>query len=109
MTLMHEASGARPERERAVLCHSMRLLRVAGAHWHAAGTPEQVLEKLRYVQQTVPLEHLIRTFAFGGLPYPKLECSFKLFAEKVMPVVHNDPAFMLLGDQRRDADANVNK
>lgn len=35
--------------------------------------------------------------------------SFKLFAEKVMPVVHNDPAFMLLGDQRRHAEANANK
>ncbi len=60
---------------------------------HAAGTPEQVLEKLRYIHQTVPLEHVIGTFAFGGLPYPKLEKSFKLFAEKVLPVLKNDPAF----------------
>jgi alkanesulfonate monooxygenase SsuD/methylene tetrahydromethanopterin reductase-like flavin-dependent oxidoreductase (luciferase family) len=60
---------------------------------HAAGTPEQVLEKLRYIHQTVPLEHVIGTFAFGGLPYPKLERSFKLFAEKVLPVLKNDPAF----------------
>jgi alkanesulfonate monooxygenase SsuD/methylene tetrahydromethanopterin reductase-like flavin-dependent oxidoreductase (luciferase family) len=60
---------------------------------HAAGTPEQVLEKLRYIHQTVPLEHVIGTFAFGGLPYPKLERSYKLFAEKVLPVLKNDPAF----------------
>ena len=60
---------------------------------HAAGTPAQVLEKLRYIHQTVPLEHVIGTFAFGGLPYPKLEKSFKLFAEKVLPVLKNDPAF----------------
>ncbi len=60
---------------------------------HAAGTPAQVLEKLRYVHQTVPLEHVIGTFAFGGLPYPKLEKSFKLFAEKVLPVLKSDPAF----------------
>ena len=38
------------------------------ARLHAAGTPAQVLEKLRYVHQTVPLEHVIGTFAFGGLP-----------------------------------------
>jgi alkanesulfonate monooxygenase SsuD/methylene tetrahydromethanopterin reductase-like flavin-dependent oxidoreductase (luciferase family) len=60
---------------------------------HAAGTPDQVLEKLRYIHQTVALEHVIGTFAFGGLPYPKLERSFRLFAEKVLPVLKNDPAF----------------
>jgi len=27
------------------------------------------------------------------LPYPKLENSFKLFAEKLLPVLKNDPAF----------------
>jgi hypothetical protein len=75
---------------------------------HASGTATQVLEKLRYVHQTVPLEHVIGTFAFGGLPYPKLERSFKLFAEKVLPVLHNDPAFKLPGDvaQYREAQAS---
>ncbi len=60
---------------------------------HAAGTPAQVLEKMRYIHQTVALEHVIGTFAFGGLPYPKLEKSFKLFTEKVLPVLKNDLAF----------------
>lgn len=64
---------------------------------HASGTPAQVLEKLRYVHETVPLEHVIGTFAFGGLPYPDLERSFKLFAEKVLPVLRDDPAFKLPG------------
>lgn len=68
---------------------------------HAAGTPEQVLEKIRYIHHTVPLEHMIGTFAFGGLPYPKLERSFKLFAEKVLPVLQNDPAFKLPKEQMR--------
>jgi alkanesulfonate monooxygenase SsuD/methylene tetrahydromethanopterin reductase-like flavin-dependent oxidoreductase (luciferase family) len=74
---------------------------------HASGTPEKVLEKLRYVHHTVPLEHVIGTFAFGGLPYPKLERSFKLFAEKIMPVLHNDPAFKLPGEQHRNAEASA--
>jgi alkanesulfonate monooxygenase SsuD/methylene tetrahydromethanopterin reductase-like flavin-dependent oxidoreductase (luciferase family) len=68
---------------------------------HAAGTPAQVLEKFRYIHNTVPLEHAIGTFAFGGLPYPKLERSFKLFAEKVLPVLQNDPAFKLPKEQMR--------
>jgi len=66
---------------------------------HAAGTAAQVLEKIRYIHHTVPLEHMVSTFAFGGLPYPKLERSVKLFAEKILPVLQNDPAFKLPKEQ----------
>ncbi|HXG20004.1 MAG TPA: LLM class flavin-dependent oxidoreductase [Methylomirabilota bacterium] len=75
---------------------------------HAAGTPAQVLEKIRYIHHTVPLEHMIATFAFGGLPYPKLERSFKLFAEKILPVLHNDPAFRLPEEQFRGVEVGAN-
>lgn len=74
---------------------------------HAAGTPEQVLEKIRFIHHTVPLEHMVGTFAFGGLPYPKLERSFKLFAEKVLPVLQNDPAFKLPKEQAHYAAAEA--
>ena len=74
---------------------------------HAAGTPAQVLEKFRYIHHTVPLEHAIGTFAFGGLPYPKLERSFKLFAEKVLPVLQKDPAFQLPKEQTHYAEVGV--
>jgi alkanesulfonate monooxygenase SsuD/methylene tetrahydromethanopterin reductase-like flavin-dependent oxidoreductase (luciferase family) len=76
---------------------------------HAAGTPEQVLEKLRYIHQTVALEHVIGTFAFGGLPYPKLERSYKLFAEKVLPVLKNDPAFQYPHDRLGSSHAGASK
>ncbi|MGH7916391.1 MAG: LLM class flavin-dependent oxidoreductase, partial [Candidatus Binataceae bacterium] len=76
---------------------------------HAAGTPEQVLEKLRYIHQTVALEHVIATFAFGGLPYAKLERSFKLFADKVLPVLKNDPAFAYPHDQIDEARTGASK
>src|SRR5438445_5676643 len=76
---------------------------------HAEGTPAQVLEKLRYVHQAVPLEHVIGTFAFGGLPYPKLERSFKLFADKVLPVLHNDPAFKLPAEQSATTQPSPSK
>jgi alkanesulfonate monooxygenase SsuD/methylene tetrahydromethanopterin reductase-like flavin-dependent oxidoreductase (luciferase family) len=74
---------------------------------HAAGTAEQVLEKIRYIHHTVPLEHMVGTFAFGGLPYTKLERSFKLFAEKVLPVLQNDPAFKLPKEQAHYAAAEA--
>jgi alkanesulfonate monooxygenase SsuD/methylene tetrahydromethanopterin reductase-like flavin-dependent oxidoreductase (luciferase family) len=73
---------------------------------HASGTPAQVLEKLRYVHKTVPLEHVIGTFAFGGLPKPKLDRSFRLFAEKVLPVLQHDDAFKLPGEMARYAAAS---
>ena len=71
---------------------------------HAAGTAAQVLEKFRYIHHTVALEHAIAGFAFGGLPYAKLERSFKLFAEKVLPVLQKDPAFQLPKEQSRYAE-----
>jgi alkanesulfonate monooxygenase SsuD/methylene tetrahydromethanopterin reductase-like flavin-dependent oxidoreductase (luciferase family) len=74
---------------------------------HAAGTPAQVLEKIRYIHHTVPLEHMVSTFAFGGLPYPKLERSVKLFAEKILPVLQNDPAFKLPKEQAHYAEAEA--
>ena len=74
---------------------------------HAAGTPAQVLEKIRSIHHTVPLEHMVGTFAFGGLPYPKLERSFKLFAEKVLPVLQNDPAFKLPKEQTHYAEVGA--
>ena len=76
---------------------------------HAEGTPAQVLEKLRHIHQTVALEHVIGTFAFGGLPYPKLERSFKLFSEKVLPVLKNDPAFQYPYERGASAQASANK
>ncbi len=66
---------------------------------HAAGTPGQVLEKIRYIHETVALDHMVGTFAFGGLPAPKLNRSFQLFAEKILPVLQTDPAFQLPREQ----------
>lgn len=73
---------------------------------HAAGTPGQVLEKIRYIHETVALEHMVGTFAFGGLPAPKLDRSFELFAEKVLPVLQTDPAFELPREHLQAAAAN---
>ncbi|MBV8136110.1 MAG: LLM class flavin-dependent oxidoreductase [Deltaproteobacteria bacterium] len=76
---------------------------------HAAGTPAQVLEKLRHIHQSVPLEHVIATFAFGGLPRPKLDRSFQLFAEQVLPVLKNDPAFEFRREILSRGEAHIGK
>jgi alkanesulfonate monooxygenase SsuD/methylene tetrahydromethanopterin reductase-like flavin-dependent oxidoreductase (luciferase family) len=72
---------------------------------HAAGTPEQVLEKFRYIHNTVAFGHQSATFRIGTLPFPKMERSFKLFAEKVMPVLQHDPAFQVPAEMEEHAEA----
>ena len=65
---------------------------------HAAGTPAQVLEKIRYIHHTVPLEHMVGTFAFGGLPIP-VERAASSRSPRRSPVLQNDPAFKLPQEQ----------
>src|SRR5437667_185109 len=109
------ASSVSPESAEIMAKLGLGVLIIAQRSWedkavefyrslHAAGTADQVLEKIRYIHHTVPLEHMVSTFAFGGLPYPKLERSFKLFAEKILPVLQNDPAFKLPKEQAHYAE-----
>jgi hypothetical protein len=72
---------------------------------HASGSPAQVLEKFRHIHATVGFGHQAATFRIGSLPFPKMERSFKLFAEKVMPVLQHDPAFQVPADIDDRAEA----
>ncbi len=54
------------------------------------GTPEQCLEKLRYVKEVANVSEFIGVFLFGGLPVDTAEASMRLFAEKVLPVVQRE-------------------
>ena len=57
------------------------------------GSSKQVLEKLRVIYDMTGVDHVIGVFALGGMPFEAAERSLKLFAEKIVPVMHNDPAF----------------
>jgi len=54
----------------------------------AWGTPDQVLEKLRHVQQMTSAEELILNFRFGGMPVETAERSMRLFATEVLERLH---------------------
>ena len=54
----------------------------------AWGTPEMVLEKLRHIQQMTGAEELVMNFRFGGMPAETAERSMRLFANDVLPGVH---------------------
>ena len=55
----------------------------------AWGTPDQVLEKLKHIQQMTAAEELIMNFRIsGGMPAETAERSMRLFASDVLPAIH---------------------
>jgi alkanesulfonate monooxygenase SsuD/methylene tetrahydromethanopterin reductase-like flavin-dependent oxidoreductase (luciferase family) len=55
------------------------------------GTPDEIIDKIRTMQQTISLEMLIVHVFYGGMPRAKAEKSLRLFAEKVLPAVQAMP------------------
>ena len=55
---------------------------------HLIGTPEQLIEKIRRVQQMLSLEYLIVHPAHGSKPGAEARASLELFAKEVLPAVH---------------------
>jgi alkanesulfonate monooxygenase SsuD/methylene tetrahydromethanopterin reductase-like flavin-dependent oxidoreductase (luciferase family) len=55
------------------------------------GTPDEIIDKLKSLQWAISLETLVIHYFYGGMPREKAEKSLKLFAEKVLPAVHQMP------------------
>jgi len=55
------------------------------------GTPEEIIEKIKTLQQTISMEKLVIHMMYGGMPREKAEKSLKLFAEKVLPEIQAMP------------------
>ena len=51
------------------------------------------MEKLRYIHQLTGASDFLGQFCVGGLSFENTQRSMKLFAEKIAPVLKNDPAF----------------
>jgi alkanesulfonate monooxygenase SsuD/methylene tetrahydromethanopterin reductase-like flavin-dependent oxidoreductase (luciferase family) len=49
------------------------------------GTPEQVLEKIDFIRNTIGARGVMTHFAYGGMPYDEANRNMQLFADKVMP------------------------
>ena len=58
------------------------------------GTPEQVIEKIAKIQETIGARGVMTHFAFGGMDYDEANRNMKLFADKVMPELQR------IGDQQ---------
>ena len=55
------------------------------------GTPDEIIEKIRTMQQTISLEKVVIHMFYGGMPREKAERSLRLFAQKVLPQVQAMP------------------
>ena len=68
------------------------------------GTPDQIIEKIKRLQETISLEKIVVHVFYGGMPRDKAEKSLRLFAERVLPAVQVMPTPinpMSLGDSVR--------
>jgi alkanesulfonate monooxygenase SsuD/methylene tetrahydromethanopterin reductase-like flavin-dependent oxidoreductase (luciferase family) len=57
------------------------------------GTPDDCLQQIAELQLVTGLDHLVTEFSFGGVPHAEAEENMRLFAERVLPVLRQDPAF----------------
>ena len=55
------------------------------------GTPDEIINRIKTLQQTISLEKIVIHMFYGGMPREKAEKSLRLFAEKVLPEVKAMP------------------
>jgi alkanesulfonate monooxygenase SsuD/methylene tetrahydromethanopterin reductase-like flavin-dependent oxidoreductase (luciferase family) len=49
------------------------------------GTPEQVLEKMAFMRETIDMNGIMGNFSYAGMPFDEAERNLRCFAEHVMP------------------------
>ena len=54
-------------------------------------TPDEIIERIRILQESLSLEKIVVHMFYGGMPRDKAEKSLRLFAEKVLPHVQAMP------------------
>jgi alkanesulfonate monooxygenase SsuD/methylene tetrahydromethanopterin reductase-like flavin-dependent oxidoreductase (luciferase family) len=73
---------------------------------NVTGSPAEALEKLRYIHSLTGASDFLGQFCVGGLSFENTQRSMRLFAEKIAPVLKNDPAFApRIGEERAAATA----
>ena len=53
------------------------------------GTPDEIIERIKKLQQTISLEKVVLHVFYGGMPRDKAEKSLRLFAKEVLPEVQS--------------------
>jgi alkanesulfonate monooxygenase SsuD/methylene tetrahydromethanopterin reductase-like flavin-dependent oxidoreductase (luciferase family) len=55
------------------------------------GTPDEIIDKFKMLQQAISMDTLVLHVFYGGMPRDKAEKSMRLFADKVLPEVQAMP------------------
>ena len=58
------------------------------------GTPKDCLDKIAELQRATGMDHLVTEYSFGAMPHEEAEVNMRLFADRVLPVLQRDPAFV---------------
>lgn len=58
------------------------------------GTPDECLERIAELRRLTGTDHLLAEFSFGGIPHEEAELNMRLFADRVLPVLQADNAFI---------------
>jgi alkanesulfonate monooxygenase SsuD/methylene tetrahydromethanopterin reductase-like flavin-dependent oxidoreductase (luciferase family) len=59
-----------------------------------AGTPDDCIQQIGELRRLTGMDHLVTEFSFGSMPHHLAERNMRLFADKVMPVLQRDAAFL---------------
>jgi alkanesulfonate monooxygenase SsuD/methylene tetrahydromethanopterin reductase-like flavin-dependent oxidoreductase (luciferase family) len=57
------------------------------------GTPDDCIEQIAELRSLTGTDHLIGDFSYGGMPHEEGELNMRLFADRVVPVLHRDALF----------------
>jgi alkanesulfonate monooxygenase SsuD/methylene tetrahydromethanopterin reductase-like flavin-dependent oxidoreductase (luciferase family) len=58
-----------------------------------AGTPDDCIQQIAELRALTGTDHLIGDFSYGGMPHEEGELNMRLFADRVVPVLHRDALF----------------
>ncbi len=58
------------------------------------GTPDDCIQQIGELQRLTGLDHLVTEFGYGGMPHEEAELNMRLFAERALPVLQRDRAFV---------------
>jgi alkanesulfonate monooxygenase SsuD/methylene tetrahydromethanopterin reductase-like flavin-dependent oxidoreductase (luciferase family) len=58
------------------------------------GTPDDCVQQIAELRRLTGMDHLVTEFSFGSMPHHLAELNMRLFAEKVIPVLQRDAAFL---------------
>jgi len=64
------------------------------------GTPDDCIQQIAELRALTGTEHLIADFSYGGMPHEEGELNMRLFADRVVPVLHRDALFAATPAQR---------